>query len=80
MSHKGEGDLKEGSDKNSHRMGYQEKNIMVDMLKAEEKLSWMTQHFFFHKCCKISVQRSFHKARKNVGGGAFRNSHRQLTW
>lgn len=27
MSHEGEGDLKEGSDKNSYRMGYQEKNL-----------------------------------------------------
>lgn len=27
MSHKGEGDLKEGSGKISHRMGYQEKYV-----------------------------------------------------
>lgn len=36
---------------------------MVDVLKAE-KLSWMTQYFFFHKCCKSSVQRSFTKQGK----------------
>lgn len=88
MSHKGEGDLKEGSDKDSHRMGYQEKNMLAAVLKAEETLSWMIQPSFFQKYSKSSVQRCFKReaesiqmeTRKELGRGALCSICKWFIW